>query len=421
VIVARTRRRLTVINVAVLMTLVLLFGAGIVISMNSFLLAQETSNLNAEARQGAVDFEELSADEFQARHPNFATGTFYVVWNLAGIPVFNPTNIDTRPLTDAALAALNRHSGTRTVKVPNADDVLVASQLLVEDNHPIGALQVGHSLAPLYTVQNEAMVIVVLACTAMLVVSVLAGWFLAGRALVPIHEALDRQRTFTADASHELRTPLTVIDTGIQVLRRHPEHQISEYSDFLTSMQKESRRMGRLVSSLLALARADSGETELQVAEVDVAELVRAAVKDVEPLASAKDSVVETPRVDPGQALVDADRFKQLIVILVDNAVTHGPRGSTVKVSCIRHDRTIALEVSDHGPGIPADQQDKVFERFHRLSSGGNGAGAGAGLGLSIAKWIVTAHGGTITLYDNHPGLRLVVTLPLIHAAHPVT
>ncbi|MFI5283625.1 MAG: sensor histidine kinase [Candidatus Dormibacterales bacterium] len=410
-IVARTRWRLTLINAAALMVLVLLLGAAIVVAMNGFLLAQETSNLNAEARQGAVDFEELSASEFQAKHPNFSTGTFYLVWNLAGIPVFNPTNIDTRPLAPAALAALHKRSGTQTVSFSGSDDVLVASQLLVEDNNPLGALQVGHSLAPLHKVQSEAIVIVALACVAMLGVSVLAGWFLAGRALVPIRETLDRQKSFTADASHELRSPLTVIDTGIQVLRRHPEQLIEEYSDVLSSMQQESQRMGRLVASLLALARADSGDAELQLADVEVADLVRAAVKDVEPLASAKDCVVKTAHVEAGLVQLDADRFKQLIVILVDNAVTHGPRGSKIEVSCRRHDRTLTLEVSDHGPGIPADQRDKVFERFHRLSPSRNGSGAG--LGLSIAKWIVTAHGGSITLHDNRPGLRLEVSLPL--------
>jgi len=415
VIVARTRRRLALINMAALMITVLLFGATVVLAMNSFLMAQETSNLNAEARQGAVDFEELTASEFQERHPNFSTGTFYVVWNLAGIPVFNPTNVNTQPLTPSAFAALHGKSGTQSISFSGSGDVLVASQLLVEDNDPIGALQVGHSLSPLHKVESEATVIVALACAAMLIVSVLAGWLLAGRALIPIREALDRQKTFTADASHELRSPLTVVDTGIQLLRRHPDKRISEYSEVLTSMQQESQRMGRLVASLLALARADSGEAEVQTAEVDVADLVRTAVKDVEPLASAKDCVVEITRLDVVKAQLDADRFKQLIVILVDNAVTHGPGGSTVEVSCVGHDRTLTLEVADHGPGIPAELRDKAFERFHRLSSSRNGSGAG--LGLAIAKWIVTAHGGSIAMHDNHPGLRLEVNLPL----HPGT
>jgi len=415
VIVARARRQLTLTNVAVLMILILMLGAAIVAALDRFLMAQETGNLDAEAQQAAIDFGELSESGFQARHANFSAGTFYVVWNLSGTPVFNPTNVATQPLQSSAVAAVNGHSGTATVMLSSTDDVLVASEQLVEDRNTVGALQVGRSLAPLHKVQDEAILIVVLACAAMLIVSVLAGWFLAGRALVPIREALDRQRSFTADASHELRSPLTVIDTGIQVLRRHPDRQVDEYADILTSMQEESRRMGRLVGGLLALARADSGEAELQIAEVDVAELVRAAVKDLEPLAASTDGVIETVRVDPGTAPVDADRFKQLIVILVDNALTHGPRGSTVQVSCVRGERNVVLDVSDHGPGIPADQRDRVFERFHRLDSGR--AGSGVGLGLSIAKWIVSAHGGSISLHDNRPGLRISVALPLVRGA----
>ena len=104
-------------------------------------------------------------------------------------------------------------------------------------------------------------------------------------------------------------------------------------------------------------------------------------------------------------------------MILVDNALNHGPSGGTVEVSCSRLERSLLLEVSDHGPGIPADERERVFERFHRLGSGRSGSGAG--LGLSIAKWIVTAHGGSISLQDNQPGLRVTVTLPLTHGRHP--
>jgi signal transduction histidine kinase len=410
VIVARARRRLVLTYVGATAVLILVLSGGIIALLDRFLQTEDTSNVTREAGLAAVEYSEFTESGFQARHANYSAGTFYVVWNTAGDAVFNPANVDTRPLRRSAIAAIGGHSATDTIALTKSDNVLVASQTLVEDNATVGALQVGHSLAPLLAVEGEANLVVLSVSAVVLLLSVAAGWWLAGRALIPIREAFDRQKSFTADASHELRSPLTVIDTGIQMLRRSPDRKVSDYAEVLGSMQDESRRMGRLVGSLLTLARADTDEAQLDISEVDAAELVRAAVKDLEPLADAKECVIETPQVDEVSAQLDADRFKQLIVILVDNAVTHGPRGGKVEVSCSRQERSLVLEVSDHGPGIPADQWDSVFERFHRVSSTRNGSGAG--LGLAIAKWIVTSHGGSISLLDNHPGVRVIVTLP---------
>ena len=147
-------------------------------------------------------------------------------------------------------------------------------------------------------------------------------------------------------------------------------------------------------------------------ADVDVGDLVRATTKDLEPLAAAHECGIRTTRADAGTAQVDPDRFKQLLVILIDNALVHGSPTS-VEVSCTRSERKLLLEVSDHGPGIPATERAKVFARFHRLHPGHNGSGAG--LGLSIARWIVSSHGGSISLQDNGPGLKVTVTLPIMH------
>jgi len=413
VIVARARRRLVLTYVGSMAVLILVLGAGIVVALNGFLAAQDTNNVRRDAGLAAAEYSEYTEVGFQQRHASYAAGTFYVVWDTKGDPIFNPSNVDTTPLRASAIAAVGGSPWTGTVTVPGSGDVLVASQTLSEDNVTVGAVQVGHSLAPLRQVETEAVFVVLLASAVVLLLSVGAGWWVAGRALVPIREALDHQKSFTADASHELRSPLTVIDTGIQMLRRHPDRRIADYAEVLGSMQDESRRMGRLVGGLLTLARADSDEAQLDISHVEASELVLAAVKDLEPLAQAKGCVIETPTLERVTAQLDPDRFKQLIVILVDNAVTHGPKGGKVEVSCGRQDRSLVLQVADRGPGIPADQRDKVFERFHRVDS--SRTGAGAGLGLAIAKWIVTTHGGSITLEDNHPGVRLVVNLPLVH------
>jgi two-component system, OmpR family, sensor kinase len=109
--------------------------------------------------------------------------------------------------------------------------------------------------------------------------------------------------------------------------------------------------------------------------------------------------------------VVDGDRLRQVLVILVDNALRHGHQGGTVRVRFDRAGQEMRLEVSDSGPGIPAEQKDKVFERFYQLDA--SRSGSGAGLGLAIARWIVIAHGGTIKLTDNEPGLMVRITIPI--------
>jgi signal transduction histidine kinase len=226
---------------------------------------------------------------------------------------------------------------------------------------------------------------------------------------------MNRQVQFTADASHELRTPLTIIDAGLQVLRRHPRQTIGTNEQVLDSISGETRRMTRLVDDLLTLARVDSGQAPLYLQRLDVSALINSTADDLQALGTASGGQV-TVAVEPSiEASVDGDRLRQVLVILVDNALRHGQPGGAVEVRASRARGELRLEVTDSGPGIPAEQRDQVFERFHRLV--GSRSATGAGLGLSIAKWIVQSHRGTIKLLDNNPGLRVQVSLPV---AEPV-
>jgi signal transduction histidine kinase len=153
-----------------------------------------------------------------------------------------------------------------------------------------------------------------------------------------------------------------------------------------------------------------SGETEVQVVQTDLDALLKAAVHDLDPLIQQHRSTVRLQQSQVGTVPVDPDRFKQLLVILVDNALRHSPSGTRIEVSCLRRDHELVLEVADHGPGILARERQQVFERFHRLPS--SQRHAGSGLGLAIARWSVAAHGGNLTLDDNHPGLRAPGDIP---------
>ena len=413
------RRRLLLTNVAVMAAILVALGGGILLVMDRLLIAQETSTVESDLQRAVIERRELTQDEFQSRHTLFTSGTFFVVWDNTGNVTFNPSGAPTAQMQPAATDALNGHAATVRVNLQPNQPGLIASQVLTDQGVTTGVMQAGRSLVPMLSVEREALLVLLGAGLAALLVIVLAGWFLTERALAPIRSAMDRQVRFTADASHELRTPLTVVDAGLQVLKRHPDQTISRNAQLLDSISAETRRMTRLVEDLLTLARVDSGQAQLRLQPTDVSQLVVSTGEDLQALAAGVGGSLDV-RSEPGiEAQVDRDRLRQVLVILIDNALRHGEPGGTVEVRFDRAGNDLRLEVADRGPGIPADQRGRVFERFYQLD--GSRSGGGTGLGLAIAGWIVSAHGGTIKLTDNEPGLMVRILLPLRGSIAQVT
>ena len=406
----RARRRLMLLNVAVLLVIILVLGATILLLIDRMLLAVETQGLRSDVA-AAADWARDTAAGRTRPPPHGGEDIFYVVWDTQGQVLSDPDRVAGPRLRTQAMEALKGDVQPIRVDLPGDRDALVGAEAVRGAGGVTAVVQVGRSLTPLETVEHEALLVVGLASAGAVLLSLLAGWFLAGRALVPIRGALERQRRFAADASHELRTPLTVIDAGLQVLLRQPSQRIEENADVLQSMSAETQRMERLLGSLLALARADSGEAELRLVRTDVEELLRTAARDFAPLASERRARIELHGDHHLLADLDPDRIRQLLLILLDNALTHAPPGTDVRVSWRGEDDELVLEVSDRGPGIPAAERERVFQRFHQVDA--SRTGKGAGLGLAIARWIVTAHRGRISLDDNRPGLRVRVRLPL--------
>jgi signal transduction histidine kinase len=243
------------------------------------------------------------------------------------------------------------------------------------------------------------------------------GTVYARRALVPIRRsltsqraALRRQREFAADASHELRTPLTVIRSSVDHLRRHGQRPVVAMTDAVDDIDAEVDHLTSLVDDLLLLARSDSGAITLARQPLDLGDVAaEAAAALVAPAGSRRVSI----SVDPEPAIVsgDAERLRQLAVILVDNAVRHSPAGGEVRVRVRAANGRAELEVADDGPGIKAEDLPRVFERFWRAPGAPSG---GTGLGLAIANSIVNLHGGRITVTSAPgAGTRFSVALPL--------
>ncbi|MET0772899.1 MAG: HAMP domain-containing sensor histidine kinase [Candidatus Limnocylindrales bacterium] len=234
------------------------------------------------------------------------------------------------------------------------------------------------------------------------------GYRYAGRALVPIRDALRHQREFAADASHELRTPLSVIRSNVEALRRGPLDTPGR--EMLADIDSEADRMARLVDQLLLLARTDSGAQEVEVRQVDLGEETADAIDPLARLAQVRGVEVELD-VAPTPLEGDPTRLRQLAGILVDNAIRHAPAPGHVWVRVGRTQHHATLTVDDDGPGVRPEDRARVFDRFWRAADAPAG---GSGLGLAIAAWIVDRHAGSIHVSDRPGGgARFQVRLPV--------
>ena len=303
-------------------------------------------------------------------------------------------------------------------------------------------------------VPKELATILTIAGIVAVMLSFLGGYFLSGRALSPVrtitekareisadnlserlpvpHEkdeigslaivfndtlsrlerSFDKLKRFTADASHELRTPLTSIRSVGEVALRGPQDQ-NALSEAISSMLEETERLSRLTDDLLMLARGDAESAGLRPVPLDLSGLVIEASEELNVLAEEKDQRI---LCDTAESLtVTADRSTLALAVsnVIHNAIMYTPKGGEISIwTGIAGEKTY-IEIVDSGPGIPANERSKIFDRFYRLDDARTRESGGSGLGLAIAKWAVESAGGEIHFLDpGENGSRCRITLP---------
>jgi len=226
-----------------------------------------------------------------------------------------------------------------------------------------------------------------------------------------------RLRRFAADASHELRTPLAAIRGYAELARRHPGPVPGDIAHALARVESESARMSVLVDELLLLAQLDAGRP-LGAEPVDLTRLAIDATSDARAASRDHRWVLELPD-EPVLVEGDGYRLHQVLANLMSNAAKHTPEGTTVTVAVTTGERpqTVTVSVTDSGPGIPADLQPALFERFVRGDPARSGSGTSTGLGLAIVQAVTTAHGGSVSVTSSPGHTSFVITLPRLVAA----
>ena len=217
------------------------------------------------------------------------------------------------------------------------------------------------------------------------------------------------RKQFIANASHELRTPIFSLGGFLELLDEE-DPSPEERAEFMRTMRQQIERLTKLSSDLLNLSQLDAGGVELDPQDVDLSALAREVVQEFGPRADRHRSRLELRTPDrPVIALADPDRVRQIIRILLDNALTHTPEGVSVTVTTYSVNRRAELTVSDEGPGIPQRMQKRLFDRFYTANPSG-----GSGLGLAIARSLLEAHGGTLEVEATGPaGTTFLARLPL--------
>lgn len=232
--------------------------------------------------------------------------------------------------------------------------------------------------------------------------------FLARKIVKPLEESYIKQKQFISDAGHELKTPVSVISANAEILNR----ELGE-NQWLSNIQYENERMGMLVSQLLDLARNENTTPNME--KIDLSYLVSGEILPFESVAFENNLFLDSNITENIAILGNTNSLKQLISILVDNAIRHSNSKKGVYISLKREHNTASLSVINSGESIPKDKQDLIFERFYRVDIARNSDDKHYGLGLSIAKSIVTSHKGNIKVLCYDGLVEFLVQFPILN------
>jgi signal transduction histidine kinase len=237
------------------------------------------------------------------------------------------------------------------------------------------------------------------------------GLFMSRRAMRPVRESFEKQRTFVADASHELKSPLSLVKINAEVLLRDP--YVPDAREILEYQLSEIDRMNVLLTDLLTLARLDAGKLAVGQEPFDLATAISETAERFSARAFAEGKKLEVRHSGKVPAWGDARRTGQILAALLDNAFRFTPPGGLVTVEGRARDGRAEATVTDTGAGIPAEQLSRIFDRFYRAESARTREGGSTGLGLAIARDLARAQGGELTAGNApHGGASFTLTLP---------
>lgn len=424
---AGLRLRLTVWYAATFCVILAMLGGGLYLTMRS----QVRRDLDLSLREAVAELERAALTEEIERAAagqvsdaidelRIPDRTLYLL-DAAGVPLNPPQAPDWIRAAAAAAArageiALDRETTRdRTLRV-------YAKRLTLRSGERRVALAVADEIELEDTYAALFAAFVAASLAAVLLVAI-GGWFLVRQSTQPVERSMTQMRRFMADAAHELRTPLTIVRTRADVALQQ-DRSSAEYGNALRGIATDVERLSHIVDDLLTLASADAGERSIDRRAAYLDDVALDAAEGARVVALARGVSLEIDGFEEAAVEGDPALLRQLVMILLDNAIKFTPSGGSVRVTVGAVGGRARLIVDDTGIGIPADQLPHIFERFYRGDPARArqpalpGAANGAGLGLSIALWIAEAHGASIEFVSTPgQGSRATVTFPVMLVA----
>ena len=396
------RIRLTAWYVSVLAAVLVVLGTALYLVVREQLLNSVDDGLRLVAERAAEQWANTNTIDATG----LSTGPYTVNWadTVSGV---NAPRGQLHYSRQSMMAAYTKGHDLRSFG-GSGDRQRVYSVRVGTPDGRMALIQVARSTEPEHEALGKLLAGLLIGGAGGLALAGVGGWWLAGKSLQPVQTAFNRQHAFVSDASHELRTPLAVIRANAEFLQEE-QPQNTEVREIIG----ETDRLSSLVDALLAVARDDDSARAGHV-PVDLSEVVSATVAAMSPI--AEEHGLELTHAEPSTLIVlgDRDQLRQVLVILLDNAVRYTPEGGRIHVQARPDGREALLTVHDTGAGIPPDALERVFERFYRGDEARNRQSGGVGLGLAIARELVTRHEGKISVTSTEgAGSTFEIRLPL--------
>ncbi|MBM7870459.1 signal transduction histidine kinase [Clostridium pascui] len=260
---------------------------------------------------------------------------------------------------------------------------------------------------------KSILIIFIITGGASLILLYLISLHLANSTIKPIKEAFEKQQQFIEDASHELKTPLTIIKTNLSVISANEDMDVKSQAKWLGFIHSQTERMSNLINDMLSLAKIDSLEQPLYIANFDFSKVLDGVLLSFEAFIFESDIELKTEIKEDIYLNGNKEDIQRLVTILMDNAVKNTPKNGIISVYLNYEKNNIQLTIRNTGSGIPSESIDKIFERFYRADSSRARESGGYGLGLAIAKSIVERYHGKIYARSNaNVDASFIVELP---------
>jgi two-component system, OmpR family, manganese sensing sensor histidine kinase len=409
----RNRQRLALGYIAVMATILVLFGWAVYVTMENALVLSVDNSLKELAktvRQSILVARPQNKKQWQAQieRSAYITGDaaaqlryqgFYVMWYgpkgslVHSTAPFQAGSAPQRDRYETVLSPQGQSFRQYTAPISLEGETL---GYLKYEGEVLGYLRISRSLQEIEVPLQRLFWVLVLGIPIAISAIGWCGWILAGVAIRPIRQAYDRLQQFTADASHELRTPIATIQTNVQVALSDSEADREDYRRTLEIVERMAQRMGKLVGDLLFLTREEGGRENRSHTKVDVDRILKEVLEEQSSVAAGLGIELHYRTNITSYVLGDGDQLARLFTNLISNALRYTPEKGEVIATSDVEGRECIVTIQDTGIGIAAQHQDKVFERFYRVDSARSRRLGGFGLGLAIAKKIVDEHQGTL-------------------------